>query len=51
MLKEFKNRWYIVGKDLNDEKIKSFALDRISMFIITNEYYNKVVNFNCGTKI
>ena len=49
MLKEFKNRWYIVGKDLNDEKIKSFALDRISMFIITNEYYHKEVNFNLET--
>lgn len=29
-LKEFKNRWYLLSKDLGDGNIKSFALDRIS---------------------
>lgn len=49
-LKEFRNRWYVVGKDLNDNRIKSFGLDRLSDFNITkkrfepygfdvNEYY------------
>lgn len=28
-LKEFKNRWYLIGKDVNDNYIKTFALDRI----------------------
>jgi len=35
-LKEFKNRWYVLAKDLNDNNIKSFALDRISGLEITN---------------
>ena len=29
-LKEFNNRWYIIGKDSKDEKIKTFALDRLT---------------------
>ena len=29
-LKEFKNRWYVLAKDLKDKKVKSFALDRLS---------------------
>jgi len=29
-LKEFKNRWYVIAKDLKDSRIKSFALDRLS---------------------
>ncbi|MDD2634960.1 MAG: WYL domain-containing protein [Bacteroidales bacterium] len=31
-LKEYKNRWYILGKDQKDMRIKNFALDRISEF-------------------
>jgi predicted DNA-binding transcriptional regulator YafY len=29
-LKEFRNRWYVIAKDQNDLKTKTFALDRIS---------------------
>jgi Predicted transcriptional regulator len=29
-LKEFKNRWYVMAKDVKDNKIKSFALDRLT---------------------
>lgn len=28
-LKEFKNRWYLIGKDVKDNYTKTFALDRI----------------------
>jgi hypothetical protein len=49
-LKEFLNRWYVVGKDIKDNRIKSFGLDRLSELNITkkpfkpngfnvNEYY------------
>ena len=50
-LKEFSNRWYVVGKDRKDGRIKSFGLDRITDLEITkakftfpgdfdvNEYY------------
>lgn len=46
LLKEFKNRWYIVGKDLNDNRLKTFGLDRIvdlevsSSGFPANEYPN-----------
>lgn len=29
-LKEFKNRWYVLAKDLKDNVIKTFALDRLN---------------------
>jgi predicted DNA-binding transcriptional regulator YafY len=45
-LKEFKNRWYIVVKDLNDSKIKSFALDRLSKLIITKRSFQSPRSFN-----
>lgn len=38
-LKEFKNRWYVIGKDLKDEKIKSFALDRLANLDITKRTF------------
>ncbi|MDY0388464.1 MAG: WYL domain-containing protein [Methanolobus sp.] len=28
-LKEFKFRWYIIGKDINDKQVKTFALERV----------------------
>lgn len=30
LLKEFRNRWYIIVKDLKDAAIKTFALDRLT---------------------
>jgi predicted DNA-binding transcriptional regulator YafY len=38
-LKEFKNRWYLMAKDNKDDKIKSFALDRLTNLEITNQTY------------
>lgn len=34
-IKEFKNRWYVLAKDLKDDSIKTFGLDRISDLDIT----------------
>ncbi|MEI7727109.1 MAG: WYL domain-containing protein [Bacteroidota bacterium] len=34
-LKESKGRWYLLAKDRNDRRIKTFGLDRISDFQIT----------------
>ncbi len=45
-LKEFKNRWYILANDLKDEKVKSFALDRLSDLEITNKKFQLPNNFN-----
>lgn len=41
-LKEFKNRWYVLAKDVNDRLIKSFALDRISNFEITKISFDNI---------
>jgi predicted DNA-binding transcriptional regulator YafY len=45
-LKEFKNRWYVLSKDLKDSKIKSFALDRINELEITKKHFTFPKNFN-----
>ena len=35
-LKEFKNRWYLVARDVKDSAPKTFALDRMTALEITN---------------
>lgn len=35
-LKEFKSRWYLIAKDHKDDRIKTFALDRLTSLEITN---------------
>jgi predicted DNA-binding transcriptional regulator YafY len=45
-LKEFKNRWYLIGKDKDDNKIKSFGLERITNLITTNSVFDYPKNFN-----
>jgi predicted DNA-binding transcriptional regulator YafY len=45
-LKEFKNRWYIVARDLRDSKVKSFALDRLSELVITKRSFQSQQDFN-----
>lgn len=45
-LKEFKNRWYIVGKDLKDNKIKTFGLDRLTDLEITKQKFEAPPDFN-----
>jgi len=45
-LKEFKNRWYVLAKDNNDGKIKTFALDRISDLEITGKTFRLPAAYN-----
>jgi predicted DNA-binding transcriptional regulator YafY len=45
-LKEFKNRWYILAKDLKDNKIKTFALDRLIKLETTAKKFNYPSNYN-----
>jgi predicted DNA-binding transcriptional regulator YafY len=45
-LKEFKNRWYILAKDCKDDKIKSFALDRLTNLEITRNTFEFPKNYN-----
>lgn len=45
-LKEFKNRWYVLGRDLKDGHIKSFGLDRLTNLEITNKKRQSPNNFD-----
>ncbi len=45
-LKEFKYRWYLLGKDLKDNNIKSFALDRLSDLHIYHKKFKYPEDFN-----
>lgn len=45
-LKEFKNRWYVLAKDLKDKQVKSFALDRLSGLEITKKRFQLPNDFN-----
>lgn len=45
-LKEFANRWYILGYDINRKAIRSFALDRLSEFEIHQKKFSPTINFN-----
>ncbi|MFZ4706187.1 MAG: helix-turn-helix transcriptional regulator [Bacteroidales bacterium] len=47
-LKEFRNRWYVLANDLKDNKVKSFALDRLTDLEITKRGFqsNKEYDVN-----
>ena len=42
LLKEFKNRWYILAIDSKDNKTKTFALDRLSGLEITKKHLHSI---------
>jgi len=46
VLKEFKNRWYLIAKDNKDSNVKSFALDRLTNLEITSKIYHYPDNYN-----
>ena len=45
-LKEFKNRWYVLANDLKDNRVKSFALDRLTDLEITKRKFQFPNDFN-----
>src|SRR5690606_37599147 len=45
-LKEFRDRWYLLAKDQNDGKIKTFALDRITGIDITKKKFQNDDSFD-----
>lgn len=45
-LKEFRSRWYVLANDLKDQKVKSFALDRLTALEITKKKFQMPNNFN-----
>jgi predicted DNA-binding transcriptional regulator YafY len=46
LLKEFKNRWYIIATDKKDNITKTFALDRIQDLEITRRKFELTSNFS-----
>lgn len=46
LLKEYKNRWYLISFDLVKNKVITYALDRISELDATNQKGDKPLNFN-----
>lgn len=45
-LKEFKYRWYVLGIDSRDQKIKTFGLDRIADMEISKQKFKFPSDFN-----
>ena len=45
-IKEFGNRWYLMGVDLKDNLIKSFAFDRLSDLNISRTKFHRDRNFD-----
>jgi predicted DNA-binding transcriptional regulator YafY len=47
-LKEFKNRWYVLAKDLKDGAIKTFGLDRLSDLEFSKKTFKAPADFDIG---
>ncbi len=45
-LKESQKRWYLIGLDTNDNKVKTFGLDRITNLEILKNCFKKKENIN-----
>jgi predicted DNA-binding transcriptional regulator YafY len=46
MLKEYRNRWYVITYDDSKKDVITFALDRMSLPVIEDEYGVKPVDFD-----
>lgn len=45
-LKEFRNRWYVMGKEPKEKMVKNFALDRLTQLDITRDTFTYPEDFN-----
>lgn len=46
LIKEYRNRWYLISYDLVKDRISTFGLDRMSNIELSEEKANLPVNFN-----
>ena len=46
LLKEYRNRWYLICYSLVKKKIITFGLDRMSNLVVTEDYFFDEINFN-----
>ena len=49
LLKEYRNRWYVIGKDADANKVKTFGLDRISDLSVREKVFVIDRKFNPET--
>lgn len=49
-IKEFRGRWYVIGKDKKDNKVKTFGLDRIEYLSMTTVRFTKDKDFDINEK-
>lgn len=45
-LKEYRNRWYVLGKDVEDQQIKNFGFDRLQELVVTKDNFEVDSSFN-----
>ena len=46
LLKEFRNRWYLISYNIAKERIITFGLDRMQNLVLTEAYHSKKIDFN-----
>ena len=49
LIKENRNRWYVIGWSEEKEKYTTYALDRITELVILNNVYKRRSDFNAST--
>jgi predicted DNA-binding transcriptional regulator YafY len=49
-LKEFRGRWYVLGRTAGREEIRSYGLDRISNLVVTEEQFTKAESVDIAEK-
>jgi predicted DNA-binding transcriptional regulator YafY len=42
LLKEYRNRWYIVGEDQSKNEIRNYAIDRIESIVLTDKTFKEI---------
>lgn len=46
LLKEYRNRWYVIGRDAEKNELKTFGLDRISNLTKTGNFFSPDPSFD-----
>lgn len=46
LLKEYRNRWYLISYDIDKESIITYALERMEDVIMSNKVYDEPIAFN-----
>lgn len=45
-LKEYRNRWYVLGRDMEDQQIKNFGFDRLQDLVVTKDKFEVDTKFD-----